>query len=292
MFTTCYIARLSRSGTVSVSILAIVLLAICLPARAQGVPSPSASADGPFTNSSQSVVSPVTSCEERAAHNPDAIGEYKSDVDATQADSAISRMRNGTDRALLVLVAGCLRASKHSTEGLAIVLPIVRMVGPNGLGGESDRSLGFLSWHEYALVLDSMGRKREADHAIATAYRIALQIGRQGEVESDYKRLGKASIERAKAAAAAARIAFAAKAQALRKAAAAADFAARNSLLSRFHGEERTLVAAKGEPCRISTSENSMGWIQIFWYNCIGSGGIGSESYTFMNGRMVDHTTL
>lgn len=52
----------------------------------------------------------------------------------------------------------------------------------------------------------------------------------------------------------------------------------------------RKVARNNGRPCRVSYSDNSLGHLEIWWYGCYNSGGIGNETYTFRNGVLSDHS--
>jgi hypothetical protein len=57
-----------------------------------------------------------------------------------------------------------------------------------------------------------------------------------------------------------------------------------------YTGDQREIALTRGRPCRITTSDNAyVGHLVIWHYDCVSS--VGRETYTFVNGKLKDHTT-
>ena len=56
--------------------------------------------------------------------------------------------------------------------------------------------------------------------------------------------------------------------------------------------DEKQTWIENGKPCHQSSSQGVMGYLTIWYYQCDDRGIIGKESYTFANGRLIDHTQL
>jgi hypothetical protein len=64
--------------------------------------------------------------------------------------------------------------------------------------------------------------------------------------------------------------------------------------------DERQVVEAKdgmayantdARPCHVTYDHSSVGEIEIWYYNCVTPGGVGSSSYTFVNGNLTDNAS-
>lgn len=61
----------------------------------------------------------------------------------------------------------------------------------------------------------------------------------------------------------------------------------------RYSGDQKDTVRLHGLPCRVTTSDSTyLGRMEIWYYGCEYSGEIGNESFTFINSKLKDHTTL
>jgi hypothetical protein len=137
-------------------------------------------------------------------------------------------------------------------------------------------------WHG-ALAFDKTGDAANARTFIDMAYDDSQMFAegspRTKLIAADYKRL-----DPKRPAQVAAQQAAADRAEERRFAAAAAEYA------KQFKGDRHKVALERGRPCRKSTSDSALGHIEIWYYGCASSAGIGNESFTFRNGSLVDHT--
>jgi hypothetical protein len=52
----------------------------------------------------------------------------------------------------------------------------------------------------------------------------------------------------------------------------------------------REVESKNGRPCKTTTDDSSTGHMEMWFYSCVGGNGYGSETYTFLNGKLIDHT--
>jgi len=142
-------------------------------------------------------------------------------------------------------------------------------------------------WHVYALILDKLGDRAGANHAIAVAMRIATDNYHAADVRADYNRLGGADIAKEKAAA---------KSVLDAKIARSRHFWDLCSL-----DERRVLVMRGGKsttrdhnvgdnlgPKRIETYDAAGYHKETWWYYGL-SGENSAEAFTFINGHFQSH---
>ena len=58
-----------------------------------------------------------------------------------------------------------------------------------------------------------------------------------------------------------------------------------------FSGDRRTVALENGRPCRKAVSDTALGHLEVWYYGCAESSGIGNEWFSFSNGRLIEHTT-
>ncbi|MFI5270200.1 MAG: hypothetical protein ACHQ7M_22705 [Chloroflexota bacterium] len=61
---------------------------------------------------------------------------------------------------------------------------------------------------------------------------------------------------------------------------------------SHYRGDMHDVGLENGRPCHVTTSDSSLGHLEIWYYDCVADTGIGREHYTFLDGRLTDHTQL
>lgn len=156
---------------------------------------------------------------------------------------------------------------------------------PNASGmTDADTSLdgAVILWHG-ALAFEKTGDLATARKFIDMAYdqiQTYTESARDKRIAADYKRL-----DPKRPAQLAAKQAAADREEDRRNAAAAAAYA------KQFKGDRHKVALANGRPCRKATSDSALGHIEIWYYGCYASGGIGNESFTFRNGTLVEHAT-
>jgi hypothetical protein len=52
----------------------------------------------------------------------------------------------------------------------------------------------------------------------------------------------------------------------------------------------REVESKNGRPCKTTTDDSSTGHMEMWFYSCVGGNGYGSETYTFLNGKLIDHS--
>jgi hypothetical protein len=156
--------------------------------------------------------------------------------------------------------------------------------------------------HE-ALSYENLGNKDAAQKAI----RLSLDLMKKREdddpkIIADYHRIDASNIARVQAAAAAEQkrnVAIQRAALAKAKAEDAkqikvlqAQERARIVAFANVYGGDRRAVALRnGIPCRTSSSSNSLGKFDTWYYGCSTDNDIGDESFTFRNGKLIDHSS-
>lgn len=100
-------------------------------------------------------------------------------------------------------------------------------------------------------------------------------------IREDYRRLGAARAD--------------AVAQSQANASRAKAYAdARAAFANLYTGDMKRVALEYGPPCHSSSSDNPMGHIEIWYYDCLANGAspLGRESFTFVNSLLMDHTIL
>ncbi len=138
-------------------------------------------------------------------------------------------------------------------------------------------------WHG-ALALEASGDIATAKTYVAEAFSLdhrMYQGYRDKRIAADFKRLDPKQYALAVA-----------KNDAAQQAEDDRFVAEREAYAKQFSGARRTVAQTKGRPCRRATSDSAIGHVEIWYYGCYASGGVGNEWYTFRNGALVDHETL
>jgi hypothetical protein len=174
---------------------------------------------------------------------------------------------------------------------------------------DADKQSTILPYEEVyrhaALSFEKIGQVEAAKKAIRIAYKLmtAREYAEPDQkVIADYERIDADNIAKAKAAAEAQRKRNAAlqriaqakakkEAQAEEKRENAAFRARLLSFANGYRGDRRIVALRNGIPCRSSTSSNTLGNFETWYYGCDEDNSVGGESFTFRNGVLVDHST-
>lgn len=152
-------------------------------------------------------------------------------------------------------------------------------------------------WH-LAIISERLGHRSAAVSYIRNAYNsLTGQDGSNSrQIKYDYNRLGAAKID--------ARANLQVERNAEREAAAKAhqQLAENHEYWDGISYDERRVIEHYGgtrdsnddaRPCNVSVDDNAyVGRILIWYYDCITPGGIGKESWEFVNGKLQEHQTL